>query len=110
MARSQLACRHPPDLTMDDPGDLVGFRLAAVLARYRRDGTVLLSPVWHEWRDGGVNVVTGSQGGWARRRRPAAGASLVAVHHWAPSGGGGGGGRPRLRTEGALDAVTRIAS
>jgi PPOX class probable F420-dependent enzyme len=28
----------------------------AVLATYRRDGSVLLSPVWHEWRDGGFNV------------------------------------------------------
>lgn len=71
---------------MDDPGDLVGFRLAAVLARYRRDGTVLLSPVWHEWRDGGVNVVTGSHGGMATRRRPASRASIVACQHSARTG------------------------
>jgi PPOX class probable F420-dependent enzyme len=30
----------------------------AVLATYRRDGTVLLSPVWHTWRDGGFDVLT----------------------------------------------------
>jgi len=30
------------DLTMDDLGDLVELRLLAVLATYRRDGTVLL--------------------------------------------------------------------
>jgi PPOX class probable F420-dependent enzyme len=35
--------------------------MVAVLATYRRDGTVLLSPVWHEWRDQGFNVVTGSR-------------------------------------------------
>jgi len=29
----------------------------AVLATYRRDGGVLLSPVWHQWRDGGFDVV-----------------------------------------------------
>jgi len=34
--------------------------LLATLATYRRDGTVLLSPVWHEWRDGGFNVVLGA--------------------------------------------------
>jgi hypothetical protein len=32
----------------------------ATLATYRRDGTVLLSPVWHEWRDGGFNIATGA--------------------------------------------------
>ena len=35
--------------------------LLAVLATYRRDGTVLLSPVWHEWREGGFGVVTSSR-------------------------------------------------
>src|SRR5215470_18282838 len=49
------------DLRMDDLGDLAGLPLLAVLATYRQDGTVLLSPVWHEWRDGGFNVVTGSR-------------------------------------------------
>src|SRR5215472_16746148 len=48
------------NLTMDDLGDLAELRLLAVLATYRRDGTALLSPVWHEWRDGGFDVVTGS--------------------------------------------------
>jgi PPOX class probable F420-dependent enzyme len=47
-------------LTPDDLGDLLELPIVAVLATYRRDGSVLLSPVWHEWRDGGFNVVTGS--------------------------------------------------
>ena len=46
---------------MDDLGDLAGLRLLAVLATYRRDGTVLLSPVWYEWREGGFGVVTSSR-------------------------------------------------
>jgi PPOX class probable F420-dependent enzyme len=33
--------------------------LVATLATYRKDGSVLLSPVWQEWRDGGFNVVIG---------------------------------------------------
>jgi Pyridoxamine 5'-phosphate oxidase len=45
---------------MADLGDLVDLRLLAVLATCRRDGTVLLSSVWHEWREGGFHVVTGS--------------------------------------------------
>ena len=40
-------------LKPDDLGDLLELPLVAVLATYRRDGTVLLSPVWHEWRDDG---------------------------------------------------------
>jgi PPOX class probable F420-dependent enzyme len=46
-------------LTPDELGDLLELPLVAVLATYRRDGTVLLSPVWHEWHDKGFNVVTG---------------------------------------------------
>jgi PPOX class probable F420-dependent enzyme len=48
------------DLT---PADLAGFLelpIVAILATLRPDGTVLLSPVWHEWRDGGFNVATSS--------------------------------------------------
>src|SRR5262249_391601 len=48
-------------LTPDDLGDLLEQPRVAVLATYRRDGTVLLSPVWHEWRDNGFNVMTGSR-------------------------------------------------
>jgi PPOX class probable F420-dependent enzyme len=45
-------------LSIDDLGDLVDLPLVAVLATYRVDGTVLLSPVWHEYRDGRFNVCT----------------------------------------------------
>lgn len=44
------------NLTVDDLGDLAELGVLAVLATYRRDGTVLLSPVWHQWRDGGFDV------------------------------------------------------
>ena len=46
-------------LKMTDLGDLLDQPLLPVLATYRRDATVLLSTVWHEWRDNGFNVVTG---------------------------------------------------
>jgi PPOX class probable F420-dependent enzyme len=48
-------------LRPEDLGDLLELPIVAVLATYRRDGNVLLSPVWHEWVDGGFNVVTGSR-------------------------------------------------
>lgn len=37
-------------------GDLLDKPLVAVLATLRTDGTVLLSPGYHEWRDGGFNI------------------------------------------------------
>lgn len=43
-------------LTPEELGDLLELPLVAVLATYRRDGSVLLSPVWHQWRDGGFDV------------------------------------------------------
>ncbi len=39
-------------LTLADIGDFLDQPVVAVLATYRRDGTVLLSPVWFEYRDG----------------------------------------------------------
>jgi hypothetical protein len=45
-------------LDVDQLGDLLELPLLAVLATRRRNGDVLLSPVWHEWRDGGFSVVT----------------------------------------------------
>ncbi len=65
------------DLTPDDLGDLLELPLVAVLATYRRDGTVLLSPVWHEWHDNGFNVVTGRRNVKAGHLRRDPRASIV---------------------------------
>jgi PPOX class probable F420-dependent enzyme len=72
------------NLTVDDLGDLAGLRLLAVLATYRRDGTVLLSPVWHEWRDGGFQVVTRSGDVKAAHLRRDPRASIVVCEHSPP--------------------------
>jgi PPOX class probable F420-dependent enzyme len=98
------------DLTMADLGDLIGLRLLAVLATYRRDGSVLLSPVWHEWRDGGFHVVTGSSDVKAAHLRRDSRASIVVCEHTPPYRGVEVRGNALLVTEGAGEAVTRIAS
>jgi len=52
---------YAPTVRTQTPDELATFLelpLVAVLATYRRDGTVLLSPVWHEWSDGGFTVAT----------------------------------------------------
>ena len=45
------------DIPLDELADWLALPLVAVLATYRRDGGVLLSPVWHRFRDGGFDVV-----------------------------------------------------
>jgi PPOX class probable F420-dependent enzyme len=47
-------------LAVEELGDLLERPFNATLATYRRDGSVLLSPVWHEWRDGGFTIFTGT--------------------------------------------------
>jgi PPOX class probable F420-dependent enzyme len=74
-------------LTPYDLGDLLELPLLAVLATYRRDGTVLLSPVWHEWRDNGFSVVTGSRDVKARQLRRDQRASIVVCEDGPPNRG-----------------------
>jgi len=95
---------------MEDLGDLAELRVLAVLATYRRDGTVLLSPVWHEWRDGGFNVVTRSNDVKALHLRRDPRASIVVCEHSPPYRGVELRCSARLVTAGVADAVTRIAS
>jgi PPOX class probable F420-dependent enzyme len=60
-----------------DLGDLLELPRLAVLATNRPDGTVLLSPVWHQWRDNGFDVVTQSGDGKVRHLRRDPRASIV---------------------------------
>jgi PPOX class probable F420-dependent enzyme len=57
------------NLAIEDLGDLLDRPLIAVLATLRADGTVLLSPVYHEWRDGGFNIWVEQQNVKARHLR-----------------------------------------
>jgi hypothetical protein len=41
------------DLWIEGLGDLVERPIESTLASYRAGGSILLSPGWHEWRDGG---------------------------------------------------------
>jgi PPOX class probable F420-dependent enzyme len=97
-------------LRPEDLGDLLELPLLAVLATYRRDGTVMLSPVWHEWRDGGFDVMTGSRDGKAGHLRRDPRASIVVCEHSPPYRG------IEIRTRARLSAlhdgtvVSRIAA
>jgi Pyridoxamine 5'-phosphate oxidase len=68
---------------------------------------VLLSPVWHRWRDGGFDVATGSSGIKVRQLRRNPRASIVVYEHVPPYRGIEVRGEARLEEAG--DAVRDIA-
>jgi PPOX class probable F420-dependent enzyme len=45
------------DLHPEDLGEFLQQAKCAILATRFRDGRVLLSPVWHEWQNGGFTVI-----------------------------------------------------
>jgi PPOX class probable F420-dependent enzyme len=94
----------------DDLGDLLELPLLAVLATYRRDGTVMLSPVWHEWRDGGFDVMTGSRDGKAGHLRRDPRASIVVCEERPPYRGIEIRTTARLSTLCNRAVVSRIAA
>jgi PPOX class probable F420-dependent enzyme len=97
-------------LTPDDLGDLLELPLVAVLATYRRDGTVLLSPVWHEWRDNGFNVVTASRDVKAGHLRRDPRGGIVVYEHGPPYRGLELRARARLNVPEDRSVVRRIAT
>ena len=99
------------DLSIDQLGDLLERPFNAVLATYRRDGSVLLSPVWHEWRDGGFSVITGGHDVKLRHIQRAGHAAIVVADHEPPFRGIEVSGTPTIYrdTERARATVTRLA-
>jgi PPOX class probable F420-dependent enzyme len=96
-----------------DLEDLDGFLdepLVAVLATLRRDGSVLLSPVWHEWRDGGFNVWVGADDVKARHLRRDPRASILVAESQDPLRGVEVRGSARIVEEDAVETAVRIAS
>ncbi len=70
------------NLSVEDVGTFLDEPQVAVLATLRVDGTVLLSPVYYEWREGAFNLVVETRNVKARhlRRDPRA-TILVAESH-----------------------------
>jgi PPOX class probable F420-dependent enzyme len=97
-------------VTPDELGDLLELPLVAVLATYRRDGSVLLSPVWHEWRGDGFNVVTGSRDVKAGHLRRDPRASIVVCEDGPPYRGLELRATARLSTQEDQAIVRRIAT
>jgi PPOX class probable F420-dependent enzyme len=97
-------------LTPNDLGDLLELPLLAVLATHRRDGTILLSSVWHEWSDNGFNVVTGQRDVKAGHLRRDPRASIVVCEDSPPYRGLELRARAGLSTLKDQSIVRRIAT
>ncbi|MCI0634678.1 MAG: TIGR03618 family F420-dependent PPOX class oxidoreductase [Actinobacteria bacterium] len=97
-------------LRVEDLGDLLEQPFVAVLATLRADGSVLLSPVWHEWRDGAFHVWVGEQDVKTRHLRRDPRASIVVAESAPPLRGIEVRGSAELIEGGALEAAVAIAS
>src|SRR5919204_6030438 len=97
------------NLRPEDLPRLLEAPKCATLATYRRDGRVLLSPVWHEWRDGGFSVHLGDGGINARLLRRDPRASLVVYDDAPPYAGVELRGQGRLTTQDERETLRRLA-
>ncbi|MGH2650012.1 MAG: TIGR03618 family F420-dependent PPOX class oxidoreductase [Actinomycetota bacterium] len=97
------------DLTLEDLGGFLDDPRVAILATLRRDGTVLLSPVWHEWRDGGFMWIA-AQDVKVRHLRRDPRATIVVAESRPPLRGVEVRGAARLIHEEVPEAARRIAA
>jgi PPOX class probable F420-dependent enzyme len=98
------------NLTVGDLGDLLDQPLVAVLATLRTDGTVLLSPVYHEWRDGGFNVWVEEQNIKARHLRRDPRATILVAESDPPLRAIEVRGPARFIEDGVSETALRIAT
>jgi PPOX class probable F420-dependent enzyme len=97
-------------LRPDDLGDLLEQPLLAVLATRTSGGDVLLSPVWHEWRDGGFSVFTGDDDVKVRHIRRDPRVAIVVCEQLPPYRGIEVRGQARLEANGDTAAMRRVAA
>ena len=93
----------------DDLSDMLEQPLVAVLATYRMDGGALLSPVWHQWRDGGFDVVVGPNDIKLKHLRRDPRASVLVYGNEPPYAGLEARGEARLDPEGGSEAIASMA-
>ena len=84
--------------------------LVATLATYRRDGTVLLSPVWQEWRDGRFHVIVSHGDVKAVHVRARPEAAIVVAEHVPPYRGVEAHGPATLRDDEYPELAERMVA
>jgi PPOX class probable F420-dependent enzyme len=98
------------NLAIGDLGGLLDEPLVAVLATLRADGSVLLSPVYHEWRDGGFNVWVEEQNVKARHLRRDPRATILVAESEPPLRAIEVRGSARFIEQGVSETALRIAT
>ena len=98
------------NLSVEDLDGFLDEPLVAVLATLRGDGSVLLSPVWHEWRDAGFNVWVPTEDVKARHLRRDPRATIVVAESGAPLRGVEVRGTAQFIEERVTETARRIAT
>jgi hypothetical protein len=95
--------------TIEELGDLLELPYVAVMSTKRPDGSVLLSPVWHEWRDGGFNIGVGENDIKLRHIEHDPHVSVVVYDHSWPSRGFEVRGIAQVTKEGREEVSLRLS-
>lgn len=98
------------DLTVDDLDGFLDLPVVAVLATHRADGTVLLSPVWHRWRDGGFEFWIGAKDVKVRHLRRDPRATVLVAEPEPPYRGVEVQGQAEFIDRDVVDSAVEIAS
>ena len=96
------------NLKLEELGDFLEQAKCATLATRFRDGTTLLSPVWHEWREGGFNVAVGASDIKARHIERDARVSISIAEDTPPYRGIEVRGRATISKEETQEILRRI--
>jgi PPOX class probable F420-dependent enzyme len=98
------------DLGAEDVGDLLEQPIIAVLATRRADDSVMLSPVWFEWHDGGINIwVPTPEGGKVGHVRRDPRVTVVVANQTWPYKGFELRGEATVSPDGFYDVLRRTA-
>jgi PPOX class probable F420-dependent enzyme len=98
------------NLTVEDLGNLLDQPVVAVLATLRMDGSVLLSPVYFEWREGGFNIWVEQQNVKARHLRRDARATILVAESDPPLRAVEVRGQARFIEAGVSETALRIVT
>jgi PPOX class probable F420-dependent enzyme len=97
-------------LDLEELGGFLDEPRVAVMATLRHDGSVQLSPVWHEWRDGGFNVWIGMDDVKARHLRRDPRLSILVAGSEPPLRGVEVRGEGRFIEQAITETAVRIAT
>ena len=98
------------ELTIDDLGGFLEEPVLAVLATRRADGSTLLSPVWHRWRDDGFEFWIGANDVKVRHLRRDPNATVVVAESELPYRADEVRGRAEFIDQGVTESAIEIAT